>query len=254
MTEHPNITVRADEFKADHSKYYIIDDEILFLGGINIEDKENGYDINGKIYGDYMVKLSGRKYVEAFRYKMNTGKNILDGLSFGINVKKPTRIFEMEQLYLDLISSAKTELHITMAYFSPLKKFVDAIVAAHERGVHISVLIPGKANFQNDSNRLTVRKLLKATNGQIEVYLSPKMLHTKLIANDTHISLGSTNITKKAFAQLNELNLFVRKTGAEPEQTLAASIRDNIKEAQRVHRYQDIPYNRPVAFLERFLV
>ena len=254
VTEHPNIVVSADEFKADHSKYYIIDDEILFLGGINIEDKENGCDINGKIYGDYMVKLCSRKYVEAFRYKMNTGKNILDGLSFGINVKTPTRIFEMEQLYLDLISSAKTELHITMAYFSPLKKFVDAIVDAHERGVHISVLIPGKANFQNDCNRLTVRKLLKATNGQIEVYLSPKMLHTKLVANDTYISLGSTNITKKAFAQLNELNLFVRKTGSELEQTLAASISDDIKEAQRVRRYQDIPYNRLIAFLERFFV
>ena len=254
VTEHPNIAVSADEFKADHSKYYIVDNEILFLGGINIEDKENGCDINGNIYGDYMVKLCGREYVEAFRYKMNTGKNILDGLSFAINVKKPTRIFEMEQLYLDLISSAKTELHITMAYFSPLKKFVDAIVEAHERGVHISVLIPGKANFQNDCNRLTVRKLLKATNGQIEVYLSPKMLHTKLVANDTYISLGSTNITKKAFAQLNELNLFVRKTGSELEQTLAASISDDIKEAQRVRRYQDIPYNRLIAFLERFFV
>ena len=244
VIEHPNIVVSADEFKADHSKYYIIDNEIIFLGGINIEDKENGCDINGKIYGDYMVKLCGKKYIEAFRYKMNTGKNILDGLSFGINIKKPTRIFEMEQLYLDLISSAKTELHITMAYFSPLKNFVDAIVAAHERGVHISVLIPEKANFQNNSNRLTVRKLLKATNGQIEVYLSPKMLHTKLVANDTYISLGSTNITKKAFAQLNELNLFVRKTGSELEQTLAASISDDIKEAQRVRRYPQSSQSR----------
>ena len=254
VIEHPNIVVSADESKADHSKYYIIDNEILFLGGINIEDKENGCDINGKIYGDYMVKLCGKKYIEAFRYKMNTGKNILDGLSFGINIKKPTRIFEMEQLYLDLISSAKTELHITMAYFSPLKNFVDAIVAAHERGVHISVLIPEKANFQNNSNRLTVRKLLKATNGQIEVYLSPKMLHTKLVSNDKYISLCSTNITKKAFTQLNELNLLVRKTGSELEQTLAASISDDIKEAQRVRRYQDIPYNRLIAFLERFFV
>ena len=46
IVEHPNIEVCADAFKADHSKWYIIDDEILFLGGINIEDKENGCDIN----------------------------------------------------------------------------------------------------------------------------------------------------------------------------------------------------------------
>ena len=29
---------------------------------------------------------------------------------------------------------------------------------------------------------------------------------------------------------------------------------DDIKEAQRVRRYQDIPYNRLIAFLERFFV
>lgn len=59
IKEHPNIDVSADVFKADHSKYYIIDEEVLFLGGINIEDKENGCDINGRFYGDYMVKLCG---------------------------------------------------------------------------------------------------------------------------------------------------------------------------------------------------
>ena len=144
---HPNITVSADEFKADHSKYYIIDEEILFLGGINIEDKENGADMNGRVYGDYMAKLCGKTAVEAFRHKLKTGENTMDGVFFGVNLKKPLWRFEMEQLYLDLISSAKTELHITMAYFSPLDPFVKAIVAAHKRGVHVTVIIPEKANF-----------------------------------------------------------------------------------------------------------
>lgn len=254
IMEHPNIIVNADEFKADHSKYYIIDDKILFVGGINIEDKENGCDMNGKVYGDYMVKLNGKEYVDVFKHKIKTGQNILDDLSFGINIKKPTRIFEMEQLYLDLISNAKTELHITMAYFSPLKNFIDAIIDAYNRGVNISILIPEKANFQNDSNRLTIRKLLKATHGQIEVYLSPKMLHTKLVTNDAYISLGSTNITKKAFTQLNELNLFIKRTESNLEQELTASINEDIKGAQRVYRYQDISYNPLIAFLEGFFV
>ena len=39
LISHPNIRISADVFKADHSKFYIIDDEILFVGGINIEDK-----------------------------------------------------------------------------------------------------------------------------------------------------------------------------------------------------------------------
>ena len=254
ITTHPNITVSADVFKADHSKYYIIDDELLFVGGINIEDKENGCDLSGRVYGDYMVKLCGRKYVEAFREKLATGKNTPGDVSFGVNLKTPSRRFEMEQLYLDLIHSAKTDLHITMAYFSPLKPFISAIAAAHKRGVRVTILIPEKANFQNDSNRRTVRKLLEATNGEISVYLSPKMLHTKLVANDACISLGSTNITKKAFSQLNELNLFVPRTGSEFENTLTASIRSDISIARPVKRYQEITYNPLMAFLEGLLV
>ena len=45
IMNHPNIRVEKDKFKADHSKFYIFDDEILILGGINIEDKENGCDL-----------------------------------------------------------------------------------------------------------------------------------------------------------------------------------------------------------------
>ena len=254
IVAHPNINLSADVFKADHSKYYIIDGEILFVGGINIEDKENGCDLSGRVYGDYMVKLCGRDYVEAFREKLNTGKNTLGDVFFGVNLKQPAVRFEMEQMYLDMIAEAKTRLHITMAYFSPLKKFTDAIVAACERGVRVTIVIPEKANFQNDSNRRTVRKLLKATNGQIEVYLSPKMLHTKLMANDTYNSLGSTNITKKAFAQLNELNLFVPRTNLEFDSALSESICADISGARRVRRYQDIRYNPLVALLESFLV
>ena len=254
LLAHPNIQVSADVFKADHSKYYIIDDEILFLGGINIEDKENGQDLCGRKYGDYMMKLLGKEYVAAFRQKLETGENTLDGIFFGINLKKPVRRFEMEQLYLDLIANAKTQLHITMAYFSPLPKFLDAILAAYQRGVSITVVVPQKANFQNDSNMRTIRKLLKASNGQIGVYLSPRMLHTKLIMNDTHISLGSTNITRKAFTQLNELNLFVRRGDSAFEKTLAASVCDDIGTARRVSRYQEIRLNRLLAFLEGFLV
>ena len=251
---HPNITVSADVFKADHSKYYIVDDEILFLGGINIEDKENGCDLSGRVYGDYMAKLCGKAYVKAFREKLKTGVNKLEGLFFGVNLKQPVKRFEMEQLYLSLINESRTQLHITMAYFSPLKKFMDAIIAAHQRGVHVTIVIPERANFQNDSNRRAMRKLLKATGGGIEVYLSPKMLHTKLVMNEQTISFGSTNITKKAFCQLDELNLFVPHTDCAFTRALSDSIAADMAAAQRVKTYREISYRRFFAFLEGFLV
>ena len=254
MMTHPNILVSADVFKADHSKYYIIDDEILFLGGVNIEDKENGQDLSGRVYGDYMARLEGEQYVRAFREKLATGRNVLDDVFFGLNRKEPLRRFEMEELYLDLINGAQQELHITMAYFSPLEHFVEAILAAHRRGVKVTVLIPQRANFQNDSNRRTICQLLKGSNGGIRVWLSPKMLHTKLVMNEKTISFGSTNITKKAFNQLDELNLFVPNDDSEFAKAMLESIASDIRIAQPVTAPDEVEHNRLMAWLEGFMV
>ncbi len=254
ILSHPNIRVERDTFKADHSKYYIFDGEVLILGGINIEDKENGQDMQGRLYQDYMVKLTGRQYVEAFFAKLQRFEDTEGDLFFGVNVKRPARYFEMERLYLDMIRSARRELTVTMAYFSPLPRFVEALVAAHRRGVQVTVLVPQHANYQSDSNRKTVRQLLERTEGGIAVYLSPKMVHTKLMVNDDYISFGSTNITKKAFRQLSELNLVLKRSGSDFERSLLESVAQEQALSYRVTDYREITYHGVLAWLEGFLV
>ncbi len=256
---HPNIKVEKDVFKADHSKYYIIDGETLILGGVNIEDKENGADLQGREYQDYMVKICGKDYVDAFLNKIENGFNADmvagEGCYFGVNTKAITPyLFEMQQRYLEMIENAKQTLIIQMAYFSPLKNFIKAIVKAWGKGVKVCIVIPKSANFQNDSNYKTVKTLLKKTNGEIEVYLTPKMAHTKLIATESVISFGSTNITKKAFKQLSELNLFVENTPCVFVDTLLKSMDENVEISQKITSYQQIKYNPITAFIEGFLV
>ena len=253
VMNHPNIRLERNKFKADHSKFYIFDGEILILGGVNIEDKENGADMQGRVYQDYMVKMTGRAYVDAFLAKRERGEDRGAGYFFGINVKEPQRRFEMERLYLGMIEDAKEELVITMAYFSPLPQFVEAIAAAHRRGVKVTVLVPEWANFQNDTNRKTVRKLLKMTESGITVYYSPKMVHTKLVANEKWVSFGSCNITKKAFRQLDELNLVLPR-GSETAEKLMDSVRAEHRLSRRVSDGREVRYNRLLAWLEGFLV
>ena len=253
VMNHPNLRVERDKFKADHSKFYLFDGETLILGGVNIEDKENGADMQGRVYQDYMVKMVGREHVDAFLAKRERGEDRGAGCFFGINVKEPQRRFEMERLYLRMIDGAKEELFITMAYFSPLPPFLEAIAAAHRRGAKVTVLIPEWANFQNDTNRKTARKLLKMTNNGITVYFSPKMVHTKLVANEKWVSFGSANITKKAFRQLDELNLFLPR-GGETAERLMESVRENHDLARPVTDWRAVKYRRLLAWLEGFLV
>ena len=254
LISHPNVHLDCNRFKSDHSKYYVFDDEILILGGVNVEDKENGRDMQGRVYQDYMIKLCGAHYVKAFRKKMNCGENAGKGYWFGINRKQSPRLFEMEQAYLDLIRSAKRELWITMAYFSPLPQFIKEITEAHRRGVSVTVMIPEHANFQSDSNYKTAKKLMRATDNGITLLLSPKMVHTKMIVTESTVSFGSSNITKKAFEQLDELNLFFDRAEGEPCDALMASMRENEALCRVVKCDKEIRYRRLRAFLEGFLV
>jgi phosphatidylserine/phosphatidylglycerophosphate/cardiolipin synthase-like enzyme len=115
-------------------------------------------------------------------------------------------------------------------------------------------MIPAHANFQDSANRKTVRYLLKKSGGGIAVYLSPRMLHTKLIATEKMVSFGSTNITKKAFCQLSELNLFLHNNGAALPTAILQNEKERMAEATRVSDYRKIRYNAPLAFLEGFVV
>jgi len=256
LEEHPNVRMDKLRMKEDHSKFYLFDDRTLILGGINVEDKEGGADLSGRVYQDYMVRIQGKRYVEAFLSKWETGEDCLEEVVFRVNQKDclPRR-FELEEHYLELIRSARQELTITMAYFSPLEPFLREIVAAHRRGVRVSVLIPERANFQNDTNRKTVRRLMRETDNGISLYLSPKMVHTKLVMNEREISMGSTNITKKAFGQLNELNLVLKRA---PEEPFVARLLESVRREQAlsrpVRRWQEIRYHRLFALIEGILV
>ena len=111
-----------------------------------------------------------------------------------------------------------------------------------------------QANYQNDSNRRAVRTLMKKTDDGIFLYFTPKMAHTKLVANEKWISLGSTNITKKAFGQLDELNLFVKRNASAFCDAIFKSMAENEAQAKCILTHKEISYRRVLAFLEGFLV
>ena len=261
LRQHPNIRLSADTNRYDHSKYFIFDDEILIMGGINIEDKENGKDRLGREYHDYMVEFEGAEYVEAFRAKLSGAAGSACGADgkaglFAVNIKSPKRNFELKKRYLDIIDGAKSSLTILMAYFSPEPAFVNAIAAAVSRGVDVRIVIPKSANLADATNKRAM-EIIKAAcpesgRGSLRIYLSDYMLHAKLVMSENEIGLGSCNINKKAFRQLDEANCFVKNDAA----AFAESVRKDVEKTVAAGTLADgkLSYSRALALAESVLM
>ena len=95
---------------------------------------------------------------------------------------------------------------------------------------------------------------MKKTNGGVRVLLSSKMVHTKFVASEKYISFGSTNITKKAFRQLDELNLSLRNEPSKFVDEIWESVRENDSYCREISSFKEIKYKRFKAWLEGFLV
>lgn len=254
LLRHPNIRVSRHAVLADHSKYCIIDDRILFLGGINIEDKENGCDLSGRAYYDYMVKLSGQEPVEAFRAKLERGADLPGPCRFVCNCRQAgAKRFEMEEHYLSVIRGAKRELTLVMGYFSLTPPFLAEITAAVQRGVQVTLLLSARANFQNDSNLRSAALLLRRCGGGLRLFLSPKMVHAKLVCSESRLSLGSCNITPRAFRQLCELNLELPNTDTPFCRRLAQSVAAECALSRRVERPDQLSYRPFLGWIESIL-
>ena len=251
ILSHPNIVVDRDRKKNDHSKFYIIDDHILIFGGVNVEDKECGADCTGRVYQDYMLKLEGAAHVRAFLDKLEQNLDTSDAYYFRMNNKTiAPASFEMYESFLSIINGAQKELVIVMAYFAPINAIIRAIVSAWQRGVHIQILIPENANFQNDSNRKTIRLLMKYCRNEIEIRFSPKMIHTKLIFSENCVMFGSCNITNRAFSQLGEVDIELKNEDTPLINHIKESVAENWSLSQPVDNYRHIHCSPFMAWIE----
>ena len=98
------------------------------------------------------------------------------------------------------------------------------------------IMIPRSANYMDDMNKLTVSKLIGYSkahagkySGSLEIFMTEKMLHSKLLASEKRIIIGSCNINRKSFTKLDELAVAVDND----DSSFAAEIRSSIGKAFR---------------------
>ena len=255
MKEHPGVVIMDGVRTYDHSKYYIFDRKVMILGGINIEDKEYYSDLKGRLYHDYMIKISDPGMVEQFLEKRKDPQKKID--LFRANMKKPVSCFELKSSYMELIDGAERELCIMMAYFAPDKDILSAIKRALHRAVHVRILIPQSANYMDDMNKLAVSKLLAYSRShsgdcscRLEIFMTESMLHSKLLMSEHRIIIGSCNINRKSFTMLDELAVAVDNDDSPFAAEVRSSLNEAFQSAECVSTQSRIRYNPVLAAIE----
>ena len=237
LLKHQNVTIARHEKRFDHSKLYVFDDDALVLGGMGIGDDFRCHNV------DFMVEVRGRDAVRRFtdrhlgRVAFDPERD-LDYLLHSFRAESRSSLIEDR---LRLIEQARFRLTIEMAYLGD-RRFTDALVAAVERDVEVTLLTSQRANIIADLNLQTCNELLRRTGApaHLKVILHPRMVHGKaIVADGERVDIGSANFTRLSHGAYEEVNLYSRHRSfaREVERAIVADC-DAGERAGRAVRYR----------------
>jgi len=200
----------------NHRKLLVIDDELGFIGGMNISveyfqkdeaEKESLKDIHFKITGNLPQQL---RAVFELDWQFMGGK-IYTNYSFeGSNSPAPTicrtiidgpgeNLDHLSIILLSAINSANNTITLMTPYFLPSRELIGALQTAALRGVKVTIILPGKNNlsYVHWASRHMLWELLE--HGINIFYQPPPFSHSKLFVIDDQYSLiGSANIDPRS--------------------------------------------------------
>lgn len=209
----------------NHRKLLIIDNEIGYIGGMNVADRYvEGKPSFGK-WRDTHIRVVGdgiQGLVKVFRKDYHFVSRKLTPISIktaerteGLTPCKMQTVFsgpDMEyraimQTYLRIIMQSKKYVYIETPYFMPNDAVRSALVTAAKSGVEIKIIIPlvSDERFVLMSTYSYVKGLASA--GIKFYFYKAGFIHSKLIVSDDKIvSIGSANMDFRSLEHNFETN------------------------------------------------
>lgn len=213
----------------NHRKIVIIDNEVGFLGGINISDKYINPNKIDLFWRDTHILLKGKaiidlQYIFISDWYFVSGKKMelseiqhID--STKIKTQIPTSILGSDygtnnqsimEAFFGMITNARKEILITTPYFLPNESILNALKITAKSGIKIKIIIPKKPDIKTAyyASQTYLKALLQSG---VEIYYYTKgMMHSKTMIIDNYIStVGSTNMDHRSFNLNAEVNAFI---------------------------------------------
>lgn len=246
----------------DHRKLVVIDSKKAFTGGLNIANEYSGFHFKtrGRVWRDTGILLEGpivNRLLKSFKKSWYTWggedlefqENKFEEQEYGIPtipifVDSSKRRRRMRRLIYYSINHAKKCIYLTTAYFTPSRRMVQVLEAAIQRGVRVSLLVPGESDVPAAwyAGRAFFTKLLNA-GVEIYTYLGD-ILHAKTFIFDECWSIiGSTNLDFQSLRYNDEGNVGILDTRF--ASLMTQIFEEDLKQSTKVEKEQWL--NRPLS-------
>lgn len=196
-----------------HRKLLIVDDQIAFIGGMNIRDEQmlkprrpaSTSDLHFRLRGPVVAPLTA---VFARDWLFTTGEQLpaaIEAPAAGDSACRPVTTGpneDLEKLTLLLIAaigSAHRRVLIMTPYFIPSLSLLAALECAALRGVAVDIVLPARSNqrYVDRASRRFQHMLLQRG---VAIWLQPApFAHAKLfIVDDQYLQIGSANLDQRS--------------------------------------------------------
>jgi len=245
-----------------HRKLLIVDGLYAFTGGQNIGDRHLAHrtdnphrvmDIHFCLTGKIVDELEWAFWRDWHYCKRTHEVPSFHGSNENLTVAPvwsrlvldgPNKdLDKLNNLIMGVISSATTRVCIMTPYFLPTFDLTGAIIAAHLRGVKVTILLSGHNNIAL-AHWASQNILLQILEQDIEIYYQPApFIHSKLLLVDDNYSLiGSANMDPRSLRLNYEMGveLFSKKVNQQ--------LSDYFEEKRAISRrvYRDEIARRPL--------
>jgi cardiolipin synthase len=156
------LSLLIGRFGRNHRKILLVDDEVAFLGGINIGDENVGNDTRPG-WADLAIEIRGPQCARLGQMIRREPRRQVES-ALHVYVCGLGEGWRLRRRYLRAFRGARLRIHIAHGYFLPDRGVVRAIVAAARRGVQVRLLLAGRSDvpFARAATRSLYRQLLGA--------------------------------------------------------------------------------------------
>lgn len=239
-------------WRRNHRKVLVVDDEVGFVGGINLADEYDARMPAGRAWRDLHVRVEGPAVTQLGQLVVRTWNRevprpdrlrwqrpavapLADGVPMAVVGNRETghRLL-IRRSFVYAVTQARRSVLLANPYFLPDRQVVRALRAAARRGVDVRIVVPAGSDVPlvDLAARYTFPRLLKAG---IRIAEWPGMMHAKAAAVDgIWATVGSYNFDRRSL----RFNLEVTANVFDPTfaATVEAQLREDFDAAREIGR------------------